>query len=74
MDTRTIAEVWDHRRTYLFEQEAAATIGVNWAAVGPVRPDTARRFAKRLLQAAETAERRIAAARRKGCEIVNPEK
>ena len=68
MDTRTLAKVWDHRAS-----NGAATIGVNWSAVGPVKPDTARKFARRLFRAADTAERRIYDAKKRGHHIVDPE-
>ena len=49
------------------------TIGVNWSAVGPVTPATARRFARLVIKAADQADRKIAKAKANGFELENPE-
>ncbi len=67
MKTTNLCEVWNHR---LFDR---MTIGVNWSAVGVVTPDTARRFAKQLLKAADKADKKLEVARQNGYEIRNPE-
>ena len=71
MKTKELVKVWDQGREW--DDGDDATIGVNWSAVGPVMPETARRFARQSLRAADRAEALRAKARKSGCQLLNPE-
>jgi len=63
-----IVEVWDTRERDIKEKKA--TIGVNWAAIGPVTPSEARQFAKSILKAADRAIMRRKKAREDGFKLL----
>lgn len=67
MRTTDMAAIWDH------SSARGTVIGVNWSAVGPVKPETVRRFARRLNRLADQAEARINKARLAGVKLRNPE-
>lgn len=71
MKTVGIVTIWDQPCKH--GERGYAVVGVNWSAVGPVTPATARRVANRLLQAADAVEERIATYKADGIAIKNPE-
>ncbi len=73
MNTKKFVNVWDIRREYLHGGKSAV-IGVNWSAIGPVSPATARRFARQILAAADKAQARREKAKRLGYTPDDPEK
>lgn len=71
MKTQDLVEVWDQKDGPYMDGSSTRTIGVNWSAVGPVTPATARRFARRVLAMADKAEERAGRAKVK---LISPEK
>lgn len=67
MEIERLAEILDQREL------GDTTIGVNWSSVGPVKPRTARAFARRILALADEADARIERAHGEGCKIIDPE-
>lgn len=51
-------------------KDKAQSIGVNWAAIGPVTPSEARKFARRILRAADRVVKRRKKAREDGYKLV----
>lgn len=52
MKTTDLVKVWK----ILSRRSNEVDLAVNWSAVGPVSPATARRFAKQILKAADRVE------------------
>lgn len=80
MDTKELVNIWDIRDKMGYadlsdDTYTKATIGLHWAtAGGPVNPETARRFARRILRVADEVEQRKQNAKNIGCIMRDPEK